>query len=332
MSRKARVAIDAMGGDHAPAEIVAGAVQAHEDGVEVILVGRDLQGVPDGIEVVDAADVIAMDDPDPAKAVRSKRQSSVAVASRLVKEGRADAVFSAGSTGAALAAGVLEVGRIRGVARPALALVLPLGTSPTVLIDAGANADVRPEHLAGFAVLGEIFAERRLGLDKPRVGLLSVGEEPGKGNELAKQAFPLVEAAAGNFIGNVEGRDIASDRVDVVVTDGFTGNVVLKTLEGFGKFLLNELMGVFTASEQAKEAAKVLMPGLLELAGTLSPDSTGGAHLVGVKGVCIIGHGSSNAEAVRNAVRVASSTVESGLVAAVTGRLGKKEGSVGDED
>jgi glycerol-3-phosphate acyltransferase PlsX len=177
---------------------------------------------------------------------------------------------------------------------------------------------VRPEHLAGFAVLGQIFAETTLGLDKPRVGLLSVGEEPGKGNELAKQAFPLVEGVVDSFVGNVEGRDIASDRVDVVVTDGFTGNVVLKTLEGFGKYLMSELLGVFSASDQAKEAAKVLMPGLLELAATLSPDSTGGAHLVGVKGVCIIGHGSSNAEAVRNAVRVASSTVEAGLVDAVT--------------
>jgi len=320
-----------MGGDHAPAEIVAGAVQAHGDGVEVILVGRDLGDVPPGIEVVEAAEVIEMDDPDPARAVRSKRQSSVAVASRLVKEGRADAVFSAGSTGAALASGVLEVGRIRGVARPALAVVLPFRASPTVLIDVGANADVRPEHMAGFAVLGSVFAEISLGLDKPRVGLLSIGEEPGKGNELAQQAFPLVEAAVPHFIGNVEGRDIPGDRVDVVVTDGFTGNVVLKTLEGFGKFLMNELMGVFSASEQAKEAAKVLLPGLLELAGTLSPDSYGGAHLLGVKGVCIIGHGSSNAEAVRNAVRVASTTVEAGLVGAVAGRLGK-EGRVGDED
>ena len=323
MSRP-RVAVDAGGGDNAPDEIVAGAIQAHEDGVEVILVGRDLHGVPSGIEVVEAAEVIAMDDPDPAKAVRSKRQSSVAVASRLVKEGRAEAVFSAGSTGAALAAGVLEVGRIRGVARPALAVVLPFRASPTVLIDVGANADVRPEHMAGFAVLGSVFAEITLGVDKPRVGLLSIGEEPGKGNELAQQAFPLVEAAVPHFIGNVEGRDIPGDRVDVVVTDGFTGNVVLKTLEGFGKFLMNELMGVFSASDQAKEAAKVLMPGLLELAGTLSPDSYGGAHLLGVKGVCIIGHGSSNAEAVRNAVRVASSTVEAGLVGAVAGRLGKE--------
>jgi glycerol-3-phosphate acyltransferase PlsX len=320
----ARVAVDAMGGDNAPDEIVAGAILAHEDGVGVLLVGRDLPSVPAGIEVVEAADVIAMDDPDPAKAVRARRSSSVAVASRLVKEGRADAVFSAGSTGAALAAGVLEVGRIRGVARPALAVVLPFGTSPTVLIDVGANADVRPEHLAGFAALGSVFAQATLGVARPRVGLLSIGEEPGKGSELARQAFPLVEAAVEGFIGNVEGRDIPTEAVDVVVTDGFTGNVVLKTLEGFGRFLMGELMDVFSASEKNKAAAEVLLPDLLELAATLSPDSTGGAHLVGVKGVCIIGHGSSNAEAVRNALRVASSTVEAGLVGAVTGRLGKE--------
>jgi glycerol-3-phosphate acyltransferase PlsX len=320
-----------MGGDHAPAEIVAGAIQAHEAGDHVLLVGRDLDGVPSGLEVVEAAEVIAMDDPDPARAVRSKRQSSVAVASRLVKEGRADAVFSAGSTGAALAAGVLEVGRIRGVARPGLAVVLPFRASPTVLIDVGANADVRPEHMAGFAVLGSEFARVTLGLPAPRVGLLSIGEERGKGNELAQLAFPLVEAAVPDFVGNVEGRDITGDRVDVVVTDGFTGNVVLKTLEGFGRFLMGELLGVFSASDEAKRASEVLMPGLLELAGTLSPDTYGGAHLLGVKGVCIIGHGSSNAEAVRNAVRVASSTVEAGLVGAVAGRLGKR-GSEVDED
>jgi glycerol-3-phosphate acyltransferase PlsX len=191
-----------------------------------------------------------------------------------------------------------------------------------VLLDAGANADVRPEHLAGFAVLGSVFAQVRLGLERPRVGLLSIGEEPGKGNELAAAAFPLLEAAGLNFIGNVEGRDLPSDRVDVVVTDGFTGNVVLKTLEGFGRFLMNELLAVMAASEQAKAAAEVLMPDLLKLAATLSADSYGGAHLLGVKGVCIIGHGSSNAEAVRNALRIASSTVEGGLVGAVTERLG----------
>lgn len=326
-----RVAVDAMGGDHAPAEIVAGAVRAHADGVGVLLVGREpdlkealdaARAVPgEGLEIVDAPDVIAMDDSDPARSVRSRRGSSVGVANRLVKEGRAEAVFSAGSTGAALAAAVLEMGRIRGVARPAIALVLPFGDSPTILLDAGANADVRPEHLSGFAVLGSVFAKVRLGLDSPRVGLLSVGEEPGKGNELTRAAFPQIEAAGVRFIGNVEGRDLPSDRVDVVVTDGFTGNVVLKVLEGFGRFLMSELLGVFTATEEAKAASDVLMPGLLELAGTLSPDSYGGAHLLGVKGVCIIGHGSSNAEAVHNALLVASKTVSGGLIGAVAERL-----------
>jgi glycerol-3-phosphate acyltransferase PlsX len=216
----------------------------------------------------------------------------------------------------------LQTGRIRGVARPAIALVLPFGDHPTVLLDAGANADVRPEHLAGFAVLGSVFAQVRLGLEHPRVGLLSIGEEPGKGNELTAAAFPLLQAAGVDFIGNVEGRDLPTDRVDVVVTDGFTGNVVLKTLEGFGRFLMNELLAVMAASDEAKAAAEVLMPDLLKLAATLSADSYGGAHLLGVKGVCIIGHGSSNAEAVRNALRIASSTVEGGLVGAVAERLG----------
>ena len=330
-----RVAVDAMGGDNAPAEIVSGAAQAAAEGIHVLLVGREAElkealnaagaSTSDTLELVDAPEVIAMDDPDPARAVRHKRGSSVGVASRLVRDGRADAVFSAGSTGAALAGAVLETGRIRGVGRPAIALVLPFGDHPTVLLDGGANADVRPEHLAGFAVLGSVFAQVRLGLDKPRVGLLSIGEEPGKGNELTAAAYPLLEAAGVEFIGNVEGRDIPTDSVDVVVTDGFTGNVVLKTLEGFGRFLMGELLQVFAASDQAKSAAEVLMPDLLKLASTLSSDSYGGAHLLGVKGVCIIGHGSSNAEAVRNALWVASSTVEAGLVSAVTERLGAKK-------
>jgi glycerol-3-phosphate acyltransferase PlsX len=324
-----------MGGDHAPGEIVAGAVAAHDEGTHVLLVGREGEvkealdaagaSIGEGLEIVDAPDVIAMDDHDPAKAVRSRRGSSISVANRLVKEGRADAVFSAGSTGAALAGAVLEMGRIRGVARPAIATVLPFGSSPTVMLDAGANADVRPEHLVGFAILGSVFAEIRLGLSSPRVGLLSVGEEPGKGSELVKTTFPLLEKLDVNFIGNVEGRDIPTDRLDVVVTDGFTGNVVLKVLEGFAGFLMNELLGVFNATDEAKEAAKVLMPGLLELAAVLSPDSHGGAHLLGVKGVCIIGHGSSNAQAVHNALRIAAETVDGGLVGAVTERLGREK-------
>ncbi len=321
-----------MGGDNAPGEIVAGAVQAaSEDGTHVLLVGRsdeiekalaDAGSSPsDAIEVVDAPDVIAMDDHDPARAIRSKRGSSIGVASRLVKEGRANAVFSAGSTGAALAAAVLETGRIRGVARPAIGVILPFPDKPTVLVDAGANADVRPEHLVGFGVLGSTFARIRLGLDAPRVGLLSVGEEPGKGNDLVKTAYPLLEASDVNFIGNVEGRDIPSDRVDVVVCDGFTGNVVLKLLEGFGKFIFEQLLEVFSADDESKAAAKVVMPGLMGLATSLSPETHGGAHLLGTKGVCIIGHGSSNAAAVRAAIRVASETVEAGLVGEITAAL-----------
>ena len=324
-----------MGGDHAPGEIVAGGVRAAtDDGAHVLLVGRTDEiekaladagaQASDTIEVVDAPDVIAMDDPDPARAIRSKRGSSIGVASRLVKEGRADAVFSAGSTGAVLAAGVLETGRIRGVGRPAIGLILPFPGAPTVLVDAGANADVRPEHMVGFAVLGSVFARIRLGLDAPRVGLLSVGEEPGKGNELAKATFPMLEASDVNFIGNVEGRDLPTDRVDVVVTDGFTGNVVLKTLEGFGKFLFDQLLQIFSASDEAKEAAKVVMPGLLELGSTLSPETHGGAHLLGTKGVCIIGHGSSSADAVRAAVRIASETVEAGLTDEIARTIGTR--------
>lgn len=325
------VAVDAMGGDNAPGEIVAGAVQASGEGVAVLLVGREDEvgkalaeagGAPsESLQVVDAPDVIAMDDPDPARAIRSRRGSSIGVACRLVKEGGADAVFSAGATGAVLAGAVLETGRIRGVGRPAIGLILPFPDAPTVLVDAGANADVRPEHLAGFALLGSVFAEIRLGIERPRVGLLSVGEEPGKGNELVKTAFPLLEASGLHFIGNVEGRDVPTDAVDVVVTDGFTGNVVLKLLEGFGKFLFTQLLEIFSATEEAKEAAKVVMPGLMGLATTLSPETHGGAHLLGVKGVCIIGHGSSNAGAVAAAVRIAAETVEAGLVDGISRAL-----------
>jgi glycerol-3-phosphate acyltransferase PlsX len=328
----ARIAVDAMGGDFAPQQIVAGAAAAAtEDGAHVLLVGRsDDIGkalaeagatASERIEIVEAPDVIAMDDHDPAKAIRSKRNSSISVASRLVKEGRADAVFSAGSTGAALAGAVLETGRIRGVSRPAIAVILPFPDAPTVLVDAGANADVRPEHLVGFGLLGSVFAKIRLGLSEPRVGLLNVGEEPGKGSELAKAGYELLKASNLNFIGNVEGRDIPTDRVDIVVTDGFTGNVVLKLLEGFGKFLFAQLLEIFSATDEAKEAAKVVMPGLMGLASTLSPETHGGAHLLGVKGVCIIGHGSSSADATRAAIRIASETVEAGLVAEITQAL-----------
>jgi glycerol-3-phosphate acyltransferase PlsX len=332
--RGVRVAVDAMGGDNAPGEIIAGCVKAAAEGIHVLLVGRPDEigkalaeagaSADERLEVVEAPDVIAMDDPDPARAIRSRRGSSIGVACRLVKEGRADAVFSAGATGAVLAGAVLETGRIRGVGRPAIGLILPFPGAPTVLVDAGANADVRPEHLAGFGLLGTVFARIRLGLATPRVGLLNVGEEPGKGNELVKAAFPLLEASGLNFIGNIEGRDIPTDAVDVVVTDGFTGNVVLKLLEGFGKFLFTELLSIFSATDEAKAAAKVVMPELMGLATTMSPETHGGAHLLGVKGVCIIGHGSSKADAVLAAIRVASETVQAGLVDGIAEALGRK--------
>jgi glycerol-3-phosphate acyltransferase PlsX len=337
----ARVAVDVMGGDYAPSEVVAGCVQAHQGlGIPVLLVGDESRvheelgkagtSAREGLEVVHADDVIAMDEADPARAVRSRRTSSVSIASRLVKEGRADAVVSAGSTGAALAAAVLEIGRIRGVQRPAITTLLPFPGSPTVLIDAGASSDSRPEHLETFGVLGSMFAESYLGLDKPRVGLLSIGEEPGKGNELVKEAFPLLERSGLLFIGNVEGRDIPTDRVDVVVCDGFTGNVALKLLEGFASYLMGELLKIFTSSDEAKQAATVVMPGLLELRETLSPEAHGGAQLLGVGGVCIIAHGSSNARAVHAAVRVASQTADSGFVGRVAERFSGRPGGRDD--
>jgi len=321
-----------MGGDNAPGAIVAGSLRAHRElGVHVLLTGRpDVvraclkeQGAEEGpgLEVVDAPDVIPSGAADPARAVRSTKGASVSVAARLVREGRADAALSAGPTGAALAAGVLEMGRLPGVSRPAITVVLPFPGSPKVLVDAGANADVRPEHLAGFAVLGSVFAEVALGLAEPRVGLLNVGEEPGKGNELVRQAFPLLEKAPIRFLGNVEGRDIPAGDVDVVVTDGFTGNVSLKLMEGFARFLMGQLLGVFSASDEARAALDVVLPGLLELREALSPEAAGGAQLLGVRGVCIIAHGSSSAEAIFAAVRVAAQTVDAGLVQRVTERL-----------
>jgi glycerol-3-phosphate acyltransferase PlsX len=328
-----RVAVDAMGGDHAPDEIVAGAVRASRDlGIHVLLVGRSdevhraLQTAGAqpgaGLEVIDAPSVIAMDERDPARAVRSNPDSSVAVAARLVRDGLAEAMVSAGATGAAMAAGVLGMGRVRGVPRPAITVVLPFGDSPTVLVDAGANVDVRPEHLASFGVLGSVFAQVTLGIEDPRVGLLSVGEEDDKGSELSKAAFPLLGATGVRFVGNVEGRDIASDRVDVVVTDGFTGNVVLKLLEGFAKFLMVELLKIFDATDETRKAGEVVLPGLLDLRARLSPETYGGAHLLGVRGVCIICHGSSDAQATCAAIEIAARTVSAGLVTRVAERLG----------
>jgi glycerol-3-phosphate acyltransferase PlsX len=324
------VAIDAMGGDHAPAQIVDGARQAQAAGIPVVLVGRrtgdrglDTLG-PDalsGLGLIECAEVIEMDE-DPAKGVRTKKDSSLVRAAELVRDSRASAFMSAGNTGATMASALLRMGRIRGVQRPAIATPIPVpGAGPTVLLDAGANAECTGAMLVQFAQMGSVFARRRYGIDRPRVGLLSIGEEDGKGNPLAKEANELLRAGAAgpevHFIGNVEGRDVMTDDVDVIVTDGFTGNVVLKTLEGGMKFLVGKIFEAFMSSDENKAAAKVLLPALGPIAEALDPNTYGGAMLLGVDGVCIISHGSSNASAVLNAAKVARDMVECDLVGAL---------------
>jgi glycerol-3-phosphate acyltransferase PlsX len=325
------VAVDAMGGDKGPAEIVAGARRAaDEHGIPVLLVGDpDAIGDAGGLEILPASQVVGMGD-EPAVAVRSKRDSSVVKAAEAVRDGRASAMFSAGNTGAAVVAALLRTGRITGVQRPAIATVLPVpGSTPTVLLDSGANAECTPAWLAQFAQMGAVFAARRFGIEQPRVGLLSIGEEASKGTSLVKDTHALLadpaclEASGGRFIGNVEGRDVLTDALDVVVTDGFTGNVVLKTLEGSIRVFVDAVLGVMGSTEETRKASEVLMPGLLPLYEELDPETYGGAMLLGTNGVCIIGHGSSSARAVVNALRVAASMVEGDLV----GRLRDAVGS-----
>jgi glycerol-3-phosphate acyltransferase PlsX len=320
------VAVDAMGGDKAPGEIVAGAVRARDElGVDVVLVGRpDELGDAGGLDVIEASEVIAMD-ADPARSVRTMKDSSLVRAAEAVRDGKASAMVSAGNTGATMASALLRMGRIKGVARPAIATPIPCpgAPTPTVLLDAGANAECQPEWLVQFAQMGATYARRRYGIDAPRVGLLSIGEESSKGTPLVKDTHALLADGAwigdtgATFVGNVEGRDIMSPEVDVVVTDGFTGNVVLKTLEGGMRTLVNAILGAFGTDEATQAAADTLMPALLPLYATLDPDNTGGAMLLGVDGVCIISHGSSSADAVVNAVQVAAELAANDLVGAL---------------
>jgi phosphate acyltransferase len=320
------VAVDAMGGDRAPEEIVAGARQAAKDlGIPVLLVGDpaclgDVEEEP-GVVVLPASQVVEMDE-DPGRAVRVKRDSSLVRCAEAVREGRACAMVSAGNTGATMASALLRMGRLHGVTRPAIATPIPVpGSSPTVLIDAGANVDCTPLMFVQFAQMGWALATERFGMADPRVGLLSIGEEPTKGSAVVKEAHTLLESGAAGpdvrFIGNVEGRDVMTDRVDVVVTDGFTGNVVLKTLEGGVKTVVDAIIGALASSDEVKEAARVVMPALVPLASELDPDTYGGAVLLGVNGVCVISHGSSGRRAILNAVRVAHHAAADKLVARI---------------
>ena len=311
------IAVDAMGGDRAPGEIVAGAHLAAEAGIPVVLVGPDaLEGAGE-LPLITANEVIEMDD-DPASSVRKKRDSTLVRAAEAVRDGRASAMISAGNTGATMASALLRMGRIKGVHRPAIATPVPVpGSTPTVLLDAGANAEVQADWLVQFAVMGTVYARKRYGIENPKVGLLSIGEEPGKGDTLRKDAHDLLAAAPGiNFIGNVEGRDIMTDTVDVVVTDGFTGNVVLKTLEGTLRGVIKALFEAITQPGY-KEHADALMPALLPMYATFDPENTGGAILLGIDGVCIISHGSSTSRAMVNGIKVAQEMVQTDMVGAI---------------
>jgi glycerol-3-phosphate acyltransferase PlsX len=309
------IAVDAMGGDKAPSEIVAGARQAAELGFNVVLVGpADLADIGD-LALIVASEVIEMHD-DPAQGVRRKKDSTLVRAAEAVRDGRASAMVSAGNTGATMASALLRMGRIKGVNRPAIATPIPVpGSLPTLLLDAGANSEVQADWLVQFAQMGSVFSHHRFGIENPKVGLLSIGEEPGKGDTLRKEAFELLSVARGiNFIGNVEGRDIMTDTVDVVVTDGFTGNVVLKTLEGALKTVVKALFAAFASEESYKPHADALLPALLPLYASLDPETYGGAILLGVDGVCIISHGSTSAKAMVNAITVAHDMVAAGIV------------------
>jgi len=309
------IAVDAMGGDRAPTDAVAGAHMAAAAGIPVVLVGpRNMEGRGE-LELIEASEVIAMDD-DPAQGVRRKKDSTLVRAAEAVRDGRASAMISAGNTGATMASALLRMGRIKGVNRPAIATPIPVpGATPTVLLDAGANAEVQAEWLVQFAQMGSVYARHRFGVERPRVGLLSIGEEPGKGDSLRKQAYELLGVAPViDFIGNVEGRDVMSADVDVVVTDGFTGNVVLKTLEGGMRTVVKAIAAAFTSSPDYARAAETLRPALLPLYEALDPDTTGGAILLGVEGVCIIAHGSSSATAIANGITVAKEMVEGRMV------------------
>ncbi len=317
-----RVAVDAMGGDRGPEEIVAGAVDAASDMVRPVIVGA--AGLDTrGLELIEAADVIAMDE-KPTDAVRGKPNSSLVVACRAVGEGRADAVVSAGNTGAMLAACLLEIRRLPGVRRPAIAVTIPARRGPSVLLDSGANADARPEDLVQFAHMGAVFAEEILGVSHPEIRLLSIGEEPEKGNQLTLEAHRLLAASADlNFKGNAEGRDLLSGAADVVVADGFTGNVALKVTEGTISSLLEGLREEITATVAGKLGGLLIRQAARRLRERLDPDTYGGAYLLGLRGLAVIAHGNSSRRAIANAIRLAARGVENDVVGKLTQNLGE---------
>jgi glycerol-3-phosphate acyltransferase PlsX len=313
------VAVDAMGGDDGPSQIVAGAVAARDDNVTPVLYGP--AGLETrGLELREAPDVIGMNE-KPSEAVRSKPDSSLVAAVRAVAQGDADAVVSGGNTGAVLAACLFELRRLPGVLRPAIAVPIPTRRGPSVLIDAGANADARPEHLVQFATMGAVFAHEILGVADPKVRLLSIGEEPEKGNELTLEAHELLAASDLNFAGNTEGRDLLAGAADVIVTDGFTGNVVLKLLEGTIRTLADGLREEIAATTRGKLGGLLIRSATRSFRRRLDPDSYGGAYLLGLRGLAVVAHGNSSPAAVANAIRLAARGVEADVVGRLAARI-----------
>jgi glycerol-3-phosphate acyltransferase PlsX len=325
-----RVAVDAMGGDKAPEEIVAGAIEAASDEVEPVLFGlRDvLDPLAGSLEIVHAPEVVAMDE-KPSDAAREKKESSMFAACRAVGEGSAGAVVSAGNTGAMLAAGLLEIRRLPDVHRPAIAVPLPAIGGTSVLIDAGANADARPEHLVQFAHMGAVFAEELLGIGSPSIALLSIGEEAEKGNRLVRETHPLLEASGLRFVGNVESRDLLKHAADVVVCDGFTGNMSLKLMEGTIRTLLDALREEITVTAAGKLGGLLIRRSAGRLRKRLDPETYGGAYLLGLRGLAVIAHGASSRTAVANAIRLAAQGVRGEVVERVSTRLAERVGAVG---
>lgn len=307
-----RVAVDALGGDRAPEEIVAGAAAAASPGLEPVLFGPAALEVS-GLALVETTAEIEMDE-HAVDAVRSKPDSSLVRSVRAVADGDADAVVSAGNTGAMLAASLLHVRRLTGVHRPGIAIVIPTRKGPSVLIDAGANADARPEHLVQFAHMGSVFAEEILGIAEPEVRLLSIGEEDEKGNQLTLEAHALLRASDLRFAGNTEGRVLLAGAADVVVSDGFTGNVALKTLEGTIKTLLGGLRDELASSPKGKLGGLLIRPAVGRIRERLDPDTYGGGYLLGLNGLVVIAHGSSSRVAIENAIRMAARGVEHRVV------------------
>ncbi len=326
-----KIAVDVMGGDYGPDEIIQGALEAIEEyNQEIILVGDQVKikkklvnkSIKQQVEIVHAGEEISMHD-SPATAVRRKKNSSLVKSMRLVKEGKADAMLSAGNTGAVMASALLELGSIKGIDRPAIAAIIPGYQHSTVLLDAGANVNCKPKNLLQFGLMGYLYAEKILNYSCPKVGLLSIGEETTKGNEITLAAYPLLQKANINFIGNVEGRDIFFNLVDVVVCDGFVGNVVLKTIEGMAMAYIKMIEGEIAKNLFTKLGSLLAFSSVRYFKKLLDYAEYGGANLLGVNGVVTICHGSSSAKAIKNAVRLSEEAVEKLLVQAIQNSIEK---------